>query len=112
MDAFTRFSIATALRSSMDNADDRDGEPLDSTTAPTTRPRNARHLHDSLRVIQRGYAADTGDRQQRAGHDFRLTRCGHGPGFGKAYGPTGSGSAPPMRPPPTAALTCTSATTG
>jgi len=82
MDAFTRAYIEAALWSSMDDADDRGGKPLDanysrSDIAPDTMVK----IVADCRAFQRHNADDIGTEFERAGHDFLLTRNHHGAGF-------------------------------
>lgn len=82
MDNFTRSYITAALWSSMDNADDQGGEPLDanyglSDIAPETMAK----IVEDCQAFQRDNAADIGSDFDQAGHDFWLTRNHHGAGF-------------------------------
>jgi hypothetical protein len=82
MDPFTRSYIATALWSSTDNADDQGGEPLDANYGPDDlAPETLASIKEDCEAFQRDNAADIGDRHERAGHDFWLTRNRHGAGF-------------------------------
>jgi hypothetical protein len=85
-DEKTRFLeayIECALWSSTDNADDSGGLPLDenydeSDLAPETRAEFERDCAD----FQESNADDlAGIDPEQAGHDFWLTRNGHGAGF-------------------------------
>lgn len=78
LDAFTRAYIAAALWSSTDE----DGQPLDAKygaedLAETTLGRMVKDCED----FRAAHADDIGDRLEQAGHDFWLTRNGHGAGF-------------------------------
>lgn len=78
LDTFTKQYIATALWSSTDDND----EPLDKDhdvkhIAPETL---AKMVADCAK-FQTENADDIGERDERAGHDFWLTRNGHGAGF-------------------------------
>ncbi len=90
LDSFTKQYIATALWSSTDDAD----EPLDrnyseSDLAPTALEQiiadcakfqaENEHLFTDENNLHRG--PDCDDATERAGHDFWLTRNGHGVGF-------------------------------
>lgn len=74
--------IETALWSTTDNADETGGEPLDAAYDESD-------LHETARASMRKdcsdfldmNADDIGDRFSQAGHDFWLTRNGHGAGF-------------------------------
>lgn len=96
LDAFTRAYITMALWSSNDNSDESGGNPLDqnyseSDIAPKTLERMAadceRFQADNAETLSA--AIETGevscgpdfDETERAGHDFWLTRNGHGAGF-------------------------------
>lgn len=97
MDAFTTAYILTALWSSTDNSDpETGGEPLDANytqgdIAPETLGRmiadcerfqaaNAATIEAAISTGEVRYGPDF-DEYGRAGHDFWLTRCGHGAGF-------------------------------
>lgn len=87
-DSFLNGYITCALWSSTDNADDSGGEPLDSNydesdLSPECRAEFERECAD----FQEANAADlaayyaAGRDSEHAGHDFWLTRNGHGAGF-------------------------------
>jgi len=94
MDEFTRGFLETALWSSTDNSDDSGGEPLDKNySIDDIAPESVAGLSADCRRFQHENAADlkaayehgirnsdAGD-EFSAGHDFWLTRCGHGAGF-------------------------------
>lgn len=85
MDTFTRQYIETALWSSNDNADDSGGEPLDANYSisdidPATLKRMIQDCADFQKDFGDLIDDDGGDYSQ-AGHDFWLTRNGHGAGF-------------------------------
>lgn len=80
--------ITAALWSSNDESDERGGEPLDSNygpsdLAPETRQKMrddaARFQKANKKLLREAYAR--GYSKGRAGHDFWLTRNGHGTGF-------------------------------
>lgn len=85
LDNFTSAYLECALWSSTDNADNTGGQPLDRNygvgdIAPETL---ARMVEDCAR-FQSENAADLracGQDDEYSGHDFWLTRCGHGAGF-------------------------------
>lgn len=96
LDSFTRAYLTTALWSSNDESDEQGGEPMDrnysqADFAPATLEKMAadcaRFQAEQSETIQA--AIDTGevrfgpdfDAIGRAGHDFWLTRNGHGCGF-------------------------------
>lgn len=82
LDDFTRAYITAALWSSTDNADDSGGEPLDSNYGPKDIETKtlARMIADCKR-FQKQNARDIGSEYEHAGHDFWLSRNGHGSGF-------------------------------
>lgn len=78
IDDFTRSYLETALWSSNDESD----EPMDANygiedLAPAAL---AAAVHD-CQEFQEAHAEDIAGRESRAGHDFWLTRNGHGAGF-------------------------------
>lgn len=90
MDEFTRAYMNTMLWAETDQADDQGGEPLDANYDITD------FSADALRRIQKDCAqfqqqVDFNEMrdelpgdwnvEERAGHDFWLTRAGHGAGF-------------------------------
>ena len=82
MDAFTRQYVITALWSSLDDADDRGGEPLDRSYSPNDlSPETLATMKADCEAFQRNHAADIAGDPERAGHDFWLTRNRHGAGF-------------------------------
>lgn len=82
MDAFTRSYIAAALWSSTDNADDRGDEPLDANYGPDDiAPDTLARMVEDCETFQRDNGGDIASDFERAGHDFWLTRNGHGAGF-------------------------------
>ncbi len=88
MDTFTLAYIEAALWSSMDDADDRGGEPLDANySLADIAPDTLAKIEADCRAFQRDNADDIGTDFERAGHDFWLTRNHHGPAFGTAIGP-------------------------
>ena len=96
-DEFTRAYIQTALWSSNDNSDDSGGEPLDSnySWADISKETLAQMIGDchifqseNIERINAAIQSDEGvtygpdfSAYGRAGHDFWLTRNGHGAGF-------------------------------
>lgn len=82
MDAFTAAYIEAALWSSMDNADDQGGEPLEANYGPDEiAPETLVSIQEDCDAFQRDHAADIDGDLERAGHDFWLTRNHHGAGF-------------------------------
>jgi hypothetical protein len=82
MDSFTEAYIEAALWSSNDESTPQGGEPLDAnyTAADIAAETLARMVQD-CKAFQNATAADIATDLERAGHDFWLTRCGHGAGF-------------------------------
>lgn len=90
--------IASCLGAALWSSTGDDGEPLDarfdiSDFAPTTRAKleadchafydaQASHIHCLGAPLARDFEGPIADREAAmAGHDFWLTRCGHGAGF-------------------------------
>jgi hypothetical protein len=93
MDAFTRAYIEAALWSSNDESDESGGEPLDKNySIQDIAPATLRAMERDCADFQEKYvnlvedddssAIDKWGRWDLAGHDFWLTRNGHGAGFG------------------------------
>ena len=84
-DSFTRSYIETALWSSMDNANDQGGEPLDENySAADIDPHTMAQMIADCTAFQERNAellSDSGLSDKRAGHYFWLSRNGHGSGF-------------------------------
>jgi hypothetical protein len=72
LDSFARAYLEAALWSSTDNADDRGGEPLDRNYGPED---------IESKTLAKQNASDIGGESSLAGHDFWLSRNGHGSGF-------------------------------
>lgn len=89
MDAFTQAYIECALWSSNDNSDpETGGNPLDDNYGPEDiAPETLAKMAADCADFQKGNAnhlsaaAESGEDDERAGHDFWLTRHGHGAGF-------------------------------
>lgn len=84
LDAFQRGYLETALWSSTDNADDSGGSPLDENysiddIAPDALAQMLKDC-DNFQEENAALLAKAGDDSQN-GHDFWLTRNGHGAGF-------------------------------
>lgn len=78
LDEFTRAYIACALWSSTTD----DGTPLDEDhTAEDIDAGTLAQMVSDCAEFQRANAADIDGRESSAGHDFWLTRNGHGAGF-------------------------------
>ena len=97
-DAFLRQYLVTALWSSTDNADDSGGEPLDANYSVSDFTKESlrkakkdcdnfvAYAADELAQLKDEHGADDGQN----GHDFWLTRNGHGAGFwDRGYGKLG-----------------------
>lgn len=89
MDAFTQQYVETALWSSNDNVNDQGGEPLDKNYSITDiSPETLQEMvadcadfqQSNAEILQRWYT-EAGEDPSRAGHDFWLTRNGHGAGY-------------------------------
>lgn len=82
LDTFTQAYIACALWSSMDESDERGGEPMDANyTADDLAPETLERIKADCAKFQRDNAERINCNLSRAGHDFWLTRNGHGAGF-------------------------------
>jgi hypothetical protein len=92
--------VETALWSSMDNADDSGGEPLDRNyDIRDIAPETLQRMREDCENFQRDHAEllaqvpNTGREwsvDEQNGHDFWLTRNGHGAGFwDRGYGALG-----------------------
>lgn len=82
MDPFTNAYIEAALWSSTDNSDEQGGEPLDDNYGlDDIAEETLASILDDCKAFQRDHAVDIGSELERAGHDFWLTRNGHGAGF-------------------------------
>lgn len=82
MDSFTRQYIATALWSSTDESTPQGGEPLDRNYSESDlAPSALRAMTTDCERFQATYWDDIAHRTEDAGHDFWLTRNGHGAGF-------------------------------
>lgn len=82
MDPFTIAYIEAALWSSTDESDEKGGAPLDANYClDDIAPETLASILDDCKAFQRDHADDIGGELERAGHDFWLTRNGHGAGF-------------------------------
>ncbi len=93
LNPFQRAYLECALWSSNDNADDQGGEPLDANYDITDiAPETLAKMLADCDAFEASYAElleRAGDRSQN-GHDFWLTRNGHGAGFwDRGYGEAG-----------------------
>lgn len=85
IDSFLAHYITAALWSSMDGSDEQGGDPLDANYGPADiAPETLEEMRgDCAEFIEANEAilTDSGLSVEQAGHDFWLTRCGHGAGF-------------------------------
>lgn len=89
LDPFTRAYIACALWAETDNATPQGGEPLDKNyCVEDIHPETLRKMTEDCQrfvaqnlVLLSQAVASVGYDWERAGHDFWLTRNGHGAGF-------------------------------
>lgn len=82
-DTFTQAYIECALWSSTDNSRDDGGDPLDDNYGPEDiAPETMREMEADCADFQKANADDLSEMDSsQAGHDFWLTRNGHGAGF-------------------------------
>lgn len=82
MDVFTSAYIECALWSTNDETTESGGEPLDANYgAHDLHPSALAQIQADCAQFQRENYRDIADDPERAGHDFWLTRNGHGAGF-------------------------------
>lgn len=82
VDAFTKAYIEAMLFSSTDNSRDDGGDPLDKNySADDLSPEARAECERACASFQTENAADILGLEPQAGHDFWLTRNGHGAGF-------------------------------
>ena len=82
MDRFTIAYIEAALWSSTDNSDDSGGNPLDDNYGiDDLAPETIQSIIEDCQAFQNEHFEDIANDLERAGHDFWLTRNGHGAGF-------------------------------
>lgn len=89
LDAFTQAYVECALWSTNDESDEKGGEPLDSNySISDIDPASLAKMIDDCRHFQEENAADLATYKHPewsaadlGGHDFFLTRNGHGAGF-------------------------------
>lgn len=81
-DDFLAAYIECALWASMDNADESGGEPLDANYSPEDiAPETLERMRADCAKFYAANRDDIDGENARAGHDFWLTRNGHGAGF-------------------------------
>jgi hypothetical protein len=82
LDAFTTAYIEAALWSSSDQSDESGGKPLDKNYGQgDIAPETLRRMVADCTKFQHDNGNLIGLNEKRAGHDFWLTRNGHGAGF-------------------------------
>jgi hypothetical protein len=82
LDAFTQQYIKTALWSSTDDSDDQEGSPLDENfSVEDFAPDALKRMISDCEKFQKAHWGEISGRLGLAGHDFWLTRNGHGAGF-------------------------------
>jgi hypothetical protein len=82
MDGFLRAYIAAALWSTTDESTPEGGDFLDENYGPEDlAPETAAQMEADCASFRAENAQDIEGREAQAGHDFWLTRCGHGAGF-------------------------------
>lgn len=82
LDEFTQAYVECALFSTNDESDPSGGEPLDDNYGPEDiDPETLTKMVTDCRRFQAECCKDIGIHLSRAGHDFWLTRNGHGAGF-------------------------------
>jgi hypothetical protein len=82
MDKFTEAYIECALWSSTDNSNDSGGDPLDDNYGvEDIAPKTLEEMKSDCADFQESFGDLIADDLERAGHDFWLTRNGHGAGF-------------------------------
>jgi hypothetical protein len=82
LDEFTRAYIETALWSSHDESDESGGEPMDANySVDDLAPEALATMIADCADFQASFGEFIADDLSRAGHDFWLTRSGHGAGF-------------------------------
>lgn len=85
MDPFLRGYIEAALWTSSDESDESGGQPMDENYgAEDIAPETFKEMQEDCADFQQANAEllqQSGQSAQQAGHDFWLTRNGHGVGF-------------------------------
>lgn len=82
LERFIRAYIEAALFSSTDNSDDSGGEPLDNNYSRGDLDASAlKRIRADCTAFFLANLQDFNGRFEQAGHDFWLTRNGHGAGF-------------------------------
>ena len=82
LDSFCRAYVETALWSSTDNSDETGGEPLDKNyDINDIDPESLKKMEQDCKAFQEKAGDLISGQEDQAGHDFWLTRNGHGAGF-------------------------------
>lgn len=85
LDAFTRAYVECMLWAENDNSDDSGGDPLENNyTIDDFAPKSLIQIKEDCYSFQennKGLLEQSGLSVERQGHDFWLTRVGHGSGF-------------------------------
>jgi hypothetical protein len=82
LDAFTKAYIECALWASTDESDERGGEPLDQNYGvEDIALESLAEMVADCKDFQESFGELIAGRLETAGHDFWLTRNGHGAGF-------------------------------
>lgn len=83
LDEFVDAYIECALWSTTDNSDENGGEPFDTSYGPDdlTKETYRAMRKDCEDFLKENYEDIPRDRYKQAGHDFWLTREGHGSGY-------------------------------
>ena len=82
LDTFTKTYIEAALWSSHDESDESGGEPMDANYGvEDIAEETIDKMAEDCAKFQRENEADIDGKDSQAGHDFWLTRNGHGVGF-------------------------------
>jgi hypothetical protein len=82
MGKFTEAYVTCALWSSNDESTPQGGEPLDANfTVADIAPETLERMTADCAAFQAENAEDIASDVERAGHDFWLTRSGHGSGY-------------------------------
>jgi hypothetical protein len=81
-DKFLQAYIVAALWSSMDESTPEGGDPLDKNYGPDDlAPQTLKTMKADCNTFQVENAKDIAGHEEQAGHDFWLTRNGHGAGY-------------------------------
>ncbi len=82
LDEFTQAYLDCALWAESDQSNEQGGDPLDENyTIEDIDPHSLKEAISDCKRFQEENWDDLGDNHTQAGHDFWLTRNGHGAGF-------------------------------